>query len=51
MFTFKINHHILYNRDKLFKAKLIMWPVRQTLEHLFVNEYMKYHIYELRRKV
>jgi len=43
MFQFKINHHILYTRDKLFRAKIIendecqLCGVRQTLEHLFVE--------------
>ena len=43
MFQFKINHHILYTRDKLFKAKIIendecqLCGVSQTLEHLFVE--------------
>ena len=43
MFQFKINHHILYTRDKLFKAKIIendecqLYGVSQTLEHLFVG--------------
>ena len=43
MFQFKINHHILYTRDKLFKAKITdsdSWHVcelKQTVEHLFVE--------------
>ena len=43
MFQFKINHHILYTRSKLFRAKIIendecqLWGVRQTLEHLFLE--------------
>ena len=43
MFQFKINHHILYTRDKLFRAKIIdndechLCGVRQTLGHLFVK--------------
>ena len=43
MFQFKINHHILYTRSKLFRAKIIesdecqLCGVRQTLEHLFVE--------------
>jgi len=43
MFQFKINHHILYTRDKLFRAKIIdndkchLCGLRQTLEHLFVE--------------
>ena len=43
MFQFKINHHILYTRDKLFKAKITdydschVWESKQTLEHLFVE--------------
>ena len=43
MFQFKINHHILYTRDKLFKAKITdsdschVCESRQTLEHLFVE--------------
>ena len=43
MFQFKINHHILYTRDKLFRAKIIendefqLCGVSQTLEHLFVE--------------
>ena len=43
MFRFKINHHILYTRDKLFRAKIIerdecqLCGVTQTLEHLFVE--------------
>ena len=43
MFQFKINHHILYTRDKLFKAKI--WDsdschvceLKHTVEHLFVE--------------
>ena len=43
MFQFKINYHILYTRDKLFRAKIIendecqLCGVCQTLEHLFVE--------------
>ena len=43
MFQFKINHHILYTRDKLFRASIIendecqLCGVKQTLEHLFVE--------------
>ena len=43
MFQFKTNHHILYTRDKLFRAKIIkngecqLCGVRQALEHLFVE--------------
>ena len=43
MFQLKINHHILYNRDKLFKAKITdsdschVCESKQTLEHLFVE--------------
>ena len=43
MFHFKINHRILYTRDKLFRAKIIendecqFCGVRQTLEYLFVE--------------
>ena len=43
MFQFKINHHILYTRDKLLRAKIIendecqLCGVSQTLEHLFVE--------------
>ena len=43
MFQFKINHHILYTRDKLFKAKITdsdschVCVSKQTLEHLFVE--------------
>ena len=43
MFQFKINHHILYTRDRLFRAKIIendecqLFGVSQTLEHLFVE--------------
>ena len=43
MFQFKINHHILYTRDKLFKAKITdsdSCPVcesKQTVECLFVE--------------
>ena len=42
-FQFKINHHILYTRDKLFRAKIIendecqLCGVSQTLQHLFVE--------------
>ena len=41
MFQFKINHHILYTRDKLFKAKITnrdschVCKLKQTVEHLF----------------
>ena len=40
---FKITHHILYTRDKLFKAKIILTVttvfcnLKQTVEHLFVE--------------
>ena len=40
MFQFRINYHLLYTRDKLFRAKNIendecqLCGVRQTLEHL-----------------
>jgi len=43
IFQFKINHHILYPSDKLFRAKIIendecrLCGLRQTLEHLFVE--------------
>ena len=43
MFQFKINHQIFFNRDKLFRAKIIendecqLCGVRQTLEHLFAK--------------
>ena len=43
MFQCKINHHILYTRDKLFKAKITdsdschVCESKQTLEHLFVE--------------
>ena len=43
MFQFKINHHILYTHDKLFKAKLAesdtchVCKSKQTLRHLFVE--------------
>ena len=43
MFQFKINHHILHTRDKLFKAKITdsdschVCESKQTLEHLFVE--------------
>ena len=43
MFQFKINHHILYTRDKLFEAKITdidschVCESKQTLEHLFVE--------------
>ena len=43
MFQFKINHHILYTRDKLFQAKITdsdsrhVCESKQTLEHLFVE--------------
>ena len=43
MFQFKINHHILYTRDKLFKAKITdsdsghVYELKQTVEHLFVE--------------
>ena len=43
MFQFKINHHILYTRDKLFKAKITdrdschVCKLKQTVEHLFVE--------------
>ena len=43
MFQFEINHHILYTRDKLFRAKIIendecqLCGVSQTLEHLFIE--------------
>ena len=43
MFQFKINHHILYTRDKLFKAKITdsdschVCESKQILEHLFVE--------------
>ena len=43
MFQFKINHHILYTRDKLFKAKITdsdschVCNVKQTVQHLFVE--------------
>ena len=43
MFQFKINHHILYTRDKLVKAKTTdsdschVCELKQTVEHLFVE--------------
>ena len=43
MFQFKINHHILYTRDKRFKAKIIesdecqLCGVSQTLKQMFVE--------------
>ena len=43
MFQFKINHLILYTRDKLVKAKAIdsdschVCKLKQTVEHLFVE--------------
>ena len=43
MFQFKINHHILYTREKLFKAKITdsdpchVCESMQTVEHLFVE--------------
>ena len=43
MFQFKINHNILYTREKLFKAKITdddkcqLCGKKQTLEHLFVE--------------
>ena len=43
MFQFKINHHILYTRDKLLKAKITdsdschVCELKQTVEHLFVE--------------
>ena len=43
MFQFKINHHILYTRDKLFKAKITdsgschVCELKQTVEHLFLE--------------
>ena len=43
MFQFKINHHILYTRDKLFKVKITdsdschVCESKQTLKHLFVE--------------
>ena len=43
MFQFKIYHHILYTRDKLFKAKITdsdschVCELKQTLEQLFVE--------------
>ena len=43
LFQFKINHHILYTRDKLFKAKITdsdschVCESKQTLEHLFAE--------------
>ena len=43
MFQFKINHLILYTRDKLVKAKATdsdschLCKLKQTVEHLFVE--------------
>ena len=43
MFPLKINHHILYTRDKLFKGKIIdsdschVCELKQAVEHLFVK--------------
>ena len=43
LFQFKINHHILYTRDKLFKTKITdsdachVCESEQTLEHLFAE--------------
>ena len=43
MFQFKINHHILYTRDKLFRAKITdddecqLCGTRQTLQHLLAE--------------
>ena len=43
MFQFKINHHILYTRDKLFEAKITdsdschVCELKQTVERLFVE--------------
>ena len=43
MFQFKMKHHILYTRDKLFKAKITdrdschVCKLKQTVEHLFVE--------------
>ena len=43
MFQFKINHHILYTRDKLFKTKIIdsdschVCELEQTIEYRFVE--------------
>ena len=43
IFQFKINHHILYTPDKLFKAKITdsdsshVCELKQTVEHLFVE--------------
>ena len=43
MFQFKINHHILYTRDKLFKAKITdrdscrVYKLKQAVGYLFVE--------------
>ena len=37
MFQFKMNHNIVYTRDKLFRAKIVENDKRQTLVHLLVE--------------